>query len=183
MDKYKLNWTILQQKIFRYLCVNSGESINQRGIASYLRASPTAVGNSIKKLEKEKLATSSAHPKMNLITYELNRDNRKAIELKRTENLRLIYESYLIENLEENFPGCTIILFGSYSKGEDTKESDIDIAIIGSKEKRIDKLVKKFEKILEREININFYDSFKEINKELKENLFNGIVLSGGIEL
>ena len=181
MDRYKLKWTKLQQEIFRYLSINSGSSVNQRGIASALGVSPTAVAKSIKKLEEDKFVVASAHPKINLISYEFNRDNKKAIEMKRTGNLKLIYESELTGFLEEKFPGCTIILFGSYSRGEDTKDSDIDIAIIGAKEKRVD--LKRFEKKLEREIRINFYKSFKEIDKELKENLFNGIVLSGGIEL
>ena len=39
------------------------------------------------------------------------------------------------------------------------------------------------EKELGRQININFYNSFKNIHKHLKANLCNGIVLAGGIEL
>ena len=47
--------------------------------------------------------------------------------------------------------------------------------------KRID--LSEFDKTLERKININFYPSFKDIHKHLRENIFNGIVLVGGIEL
>ena len=103
------------------------------------------------------------------------------MQLKRVDNLKLIYESGLADYLEKEFAGATIILFGSYSRGEDTNRSDIDIAIIGRKNKLID--LKIFESLLEREINLNFYDSFKEIHKNLKENLLNGIILFGGIEL
>jgi len=71
-------------------------------------------------------------------------------------------------------------LFGSYSRGEDIENSDIDIAIIGRK-KQID--LTEFEKILNRKINIITFNNFKEIHKNLKENLFNGITLTGGIEL
>ena len=35
----------------------------------------------------------------------------------------------------------------------------------------------------ERKININFYGSFKNIHKNLKENLCNGIMLAGSVEL
>ena len=83
--------------------------------------------------------------------------------------------------MEKEFAGATIILFGSYSRGDDTTSSDIDIAVIGRKDKNI-KLTD-FDKDLERTIFINFYPSFKEIHKHLKENLFNGIVLAGGIEI
>ena len=48
-------------------------------------------------------------------------------------------------------------------------------------EKLID--LTEFDKKLERTISINFYLSFKEIHKNLKENIFNGIVLVGGVEL
>jgi hypothetical protein len=32
-------------------------------------------------------------------------------------------------------------------------------------------------------IKLNFYDSFEKIHKHLKENLANGIILTGGFEL
>ncbi|PIN80603.1 hypothetical protein COV16_00550, partial [Candidatus Woesearchaeota archaeon CG10_big_fil_rev_8_21_14_0_10_34_8] len=83
--------------------------------------------------------------------------------------------------LEEEFPGATIILFGSFSRGDDTSASDIDIAIIGRKEKEIN--LEKFEKLLERKININSYSALKDVHKDLRENICNGIVLVGGIQL
>lgn len=180
MDIYKLKWTRLQIEVFRYLCIKSGTSINQRGIARALKVSPTAIGNSVKKLEKKNLIKATVHKTANLISWEFNRDNSYAIDIKRAENLRLIYESGLSEFLSEKFPGCTIILFGSYARGEDTINSDIDIAIIGTKGKNLE--ISKFEKILEREIVVNFYESLN-IQKHLKNNLLNGIVLNGGIEL
>ena len=81
----------------------------------------------------------------------------------------------------ENFPEATIILFGSYSFGEDTVDSDIDIAVIGSEKMSIN--LDKYEKLLEREIIINFYKNFKGIDKNLRENIARGIILKGGIEL
>ncbi|MBI2575000.1 hypothetical protein HYV82_03890, partial [Candidatus Woesearchaeota archaeon] len=56
-----------------------------------------------------------------------------------------------------------------------------DVAVIGRKEKATDST--KYERALERKISINFYDSFKNIHKHLKENLCNGFVLAGGVEL
>ena len=37
--------------------------------------------------------------------------------------------------------------------------------------------------MLERQISINFYNALNEINKNLRENIFNGIILSGGIKI
>ena len=181
MDTYKVKFTILQMEIFRLLCIKAGAKLNQRQIAKLLKVSPTAIANSISKLENEELILKEKQKNMNLNLIMLNRNNKKVMHLKRVENLRLLYESGLEEFMEEELPGATIILFGSYSRGDDTASSDIDIAVIGRKEKEIK--LENFEKCLERKIILNFYHSLKDIHKELKENLCNGIVLSGGIEL
>ena len=181
MDTYKIKFTTLQLEILRLLCIKAGERLNQRQIAKLLKVSPTAIAKSISELEKESLIVKEKQKDMNLNLIMLNRNNKKAMQLKRAENLKLVHEAGLNEFLEEEFPGATIILFGSYSRGDDTTTSDIDIAVIGRKEKKI--LLRNFEKLLEREININFYPSLKNVHKELKENLCNGIILSGGVEL
>lgn len=169
MDTY----TQLQSRIFRLLCVKAGEQLNQRTIAGILNVSPTAVAKALKGLET--LIKINKSKTMNLKTAELNRDSHRVIELKRVENLKLIYESNLADYLSNKFPGCTIILFGSYSQGEDIKTSDVDIAVIGSKEKELD--LTKFEKLIERGIIIHYYKSLNNINKDLRENILRGITL------
>ena len=181
MDPYNLKFTRLQNEIFRYLCIKAGMSLNQRGIARPLSVSPTAIAKALKGLSKEELINVEKSKTMNLISIQLNRDNPKAIALKRVENLKQIYESGLLEVLEEHFPGCTIILFGSYSLGEDTIYSDIDLAVIGSKEKDIG--LTRFHKLLERTVFIHYYDCLKGIDKNLKANILNGITLQGAVEL
>jgi len=173
MNTYKLKYTRLQNSIFRLICIKAGTGMNQRSIAKALKVSPTAVAKALPALEKENLVTINKNKTMNLNTVELNRE--KATALKRTENLKQIYGSGLAEYLEDTFPGCTIILFGSYSLGEDTIDSDIDIAIIGSKAKSIS--LAAFEKLLERTIYIHYYPDINKINKNLKENIMNGITL------
>jgi len=179
---YKLKFTRLQNEILRFLTIKSSSSLTKRGIARALKVSPTAIAKALPLLEKEKLVTSEKSKDMNLSSIKFNRDNQKAIDFKKIENLKLIYKSELINYLEESFPGTTIILFGSYSRGEDTEKSDIDIAIIGTNEKEF-KYYKLFKSLLEREISLNFYQSLDEIDKELKSNILNGIILKGAIEL
>ena len=178
---YKLKLTNLQQEILRLLFVKTETSLNQRQIANYLNVTPPAVMKSLPFLEKENLIKIEQDKESKRWSVELNGDNQKVIQLKRVDNLKQIYESSLANFLEKEFAGGTIILFGSYSRGEDTMASDIDIVVIGRKEKDIDFI--KYEKILERKININFYDSFEKIHTNLKENLCNGIILVGGVEL
>jgi len=178
---YKQKLTSLQKEILRLLFITVGKSLNQRQIAKALKVSPPAVKKALPKLEKENLAKLNQDKETKRWSIELNRDNPKVMELKRADNLKLIYETGLGNFLEDEFAGGTIILFGSYSRGEDTINSDIDVAVIGRKEKQIK--LKKYEKILKRKITLNFYDSFKDIHKNLRENIFNGIVLYGAVEL
>lgn len=179
MDIYKLKWTALQAEIFSFLCIRAGERFSQREIAKILKVSPTAVANSIKGLQKDNLVKIEETKTINFISF--NRDEAKAIYLKRVENLKNIYLSGLYDYFEKTLPGGTVILFGSYSRGEDTNTSDIDLAVIGRKDKLLD--LETYEKALNRKINVNFYDSWNKIHKYLKNNILNGILLHGGVEL
>lgn len=178
---YKLKLTNLQQEILRLLFVKTGTILNQRQISKNLDVSQPAVMKALPDLEKDNLIKTHQDKESKRWSIELNRDNHKVMQLKRVDNLKQIYESGLADFLEEEFAGAVIILFGSYSRGDDTEKSDIDIAVIGRKDKIINLL--KYEESLKRTININFYESWDKIHKNLKENLCNGIVLAGGIEL
>ncbi|OGJ17909.1 hypothetical protein A3K73_02790 [Candidatus Pacearchaeota archaeon RBG_13_36_9] len=178
---YKPKFSLLQQEILSYLMAHAGKSFNARGLACPLSRTQAGIIKAIPELEKSGLVKVSKDKDSGRWAIEFNRDNPKAIELKRIENLRLIYDSEIVKFLEENFPGTTVILFGSYSYGEDTIRSDIDFAIIGCKEKKVE--LNKFEKLFEKEIRINFYNNFEDINNNLKSNIFNGIILAGRIGL
>lgn len=183
---YKSKFTLLQQEIFRYLIIKAGTSFNARRLARPLKRTQAGIVKALPELEREGLVKIKKDKDSGRWSIEFNRDNQKAIDLKRVENLKMIYESGLVKFLEDSFPGYTIILFGSYSRGDDiwTSEghtSDIDIATIGTKSREVE--LTKFDKLLERTIVINFYPSFKEIHKHLKDSILNGILLSGSIDL
>ena len=152
-----------------------------RAIARHLRVSPTAIAKSLKRLEQEEMIKVNKDKESKRFSIQLNKDNPLTYQFKRADNLKLIYESGLLEYLSETLPAATIILFGSYSFGEDTLNSDIDLAIIGAKQKEVN--LDKFNRLLERNVSINFYPGLKDVNKNLKENILNGIVLKGGIQL
>ena len=179
MDIYKLKLTKLQAEIFSLLCIKAGERLSQREIAKILKVSPTAVTNSVPQLKKDNLIKVEETKTINFVSF--NRDEPKAIELKRVENLKNIYLSGLSDYLEKELAGGTVILFGSYSRGEDTNTSDIDFAVIERKDKLLQ--LEEYEKLLHREINLNFYNSFKDIHEHLKNNILNGILLHGSVEL
>ena len=158
----KLRLTILQQEILRLLFMNTGKSLNQRRIAQLLEVSQPAVTKAIPTLEKREFVIVNQDKESKRWAIELNTSNPKVIQLKRADNLKLVYEVGLSEFLEQECAGATIILFGSYSTGEDRVNSDIDIAVIGRKEKKIE--LGKFEVIFNKKINLQFYDSWKNIH-------------------
>ena len=83
MDIYNLKWTVLEQEVFSFLCKRAGEKLSQREIAITLKASPTAVSNSIKKLNN--LVKIEKTKTINFISF--NRDNHKAILYNRIKRL------------------------------------------------------------------------------------------------
>lgn len=181
INKHKLKLTLLQQEILSLLYKKVEIKLHPRTIATFLGVSHPAVSKALPVLVKNEFIIIEKEKNSPRLLVSLNRDNPIVIGLKRAENLKLLYESSCISELYDIFPGATIILFGSYAFGEDTSTSDIDIAVIGSSPKDID--FSQFEKILEREININYYNSFQEINKPLLNSILNGMTLKGAVEL
>ncbi|MBS3100308.1 nucleotidyltransferase domain-containing protein [Candidatus Pacearchaeota archaeon] len=181
MDICKEQFTRLEKRILKLLFMNAGKDFNQREIAIALKISPTAVAKSIKSLKKTELLNIKKQDSSKTFEIGLNMQNNHVYFMKRIENLSAIYESGLAEYLFSRFPGSTIILFGSYSFGEDTQNSDIDIAIIGSKKREVE--IKTFEKMFNKKIILQFYEDFNKLHKNLKESILNGIILKGSIKL
>jgi predicted nucleotidyltransferase len=108
--------------------------------------------------------------------------NVESIEYKREKqlfNLRSIYESGLLDFLIKEYDNPeAIVLLGSYARGEDLSNSDVDIAVITSKKENPD--LAKFENKLKRKIHLlNF--TYKQISDEFYLSLVNGIKLYGVI--
>ena len=176
-----LKYTSLQQGIFHVLCQTAGTKINQRTLATKLKVTPSAISRALPALEQDNSIIVKEDKVMNLKEIQLNRENYRAVQLKRVENLRALYLSGCVDFLAETYAGATIILFGSYSRGEDTASSDIDIGVFEAKEKKIN--LASYEKQLARPIRLMVVTSLDKLSKEFKENILNGIVLIGGITL
>lgn len=115
--------------------------------------------------------------KFPIFRAEIHNNNYKTY--KKIFNLLKLQNSKLIDFLQDSFMPKCIVLFGSYQRGEDTEDSDIDL-FIESKEDKVD--VSKFAKMLNRNIQLHFKDNFKRYPKELKNNIINGVVLEGYLE-
>ena len=104
--------------------------------------------------------------------YIAKRDNPEFIFYKKINNLFTLQFSGITELLKEHYPK-SIILFGSYDKGEDIESSDIDL-FIDSKKFKVN--LEKFEKLLKRNIHLIFKE---EVEKNLFESINQGAILFG----
>lgn len=144
------------------------KEINVRGYARLKNISAPTASTILKMYFKEGLLKKKEDK-----GYLLFRANRESKILK---DLSRIYWYTKLNKYFENFK--TIILFGSLSKLESNKNSDIDIFL--SPKKNLD--IHKIEKILKRNIQLFSYNSVNEIkNDELKKNILSGYILKGRI--
>lgn len=102
-------------------------------------------------------------------------------------NLNFVYQSGLIEFLYEYYKHPkSIILFGSFRKGEDVSGSDIDISIEQDEFKEYRTIglreLAEFEKQIGRKIQIHEFNR-KIVDANLFNNIANGIVLIGFLEV
>ena len=163
------------QKVLAVFFENPTREFHLRELSRVLGLSMPTIISTTNKLAKEKLIIKE---KGRVITKVMaNRGYIDFARLKRLHNLELIHNSSIINHLSESYnQPKAIILFGSFSRGEDIEKSDIDIAVITNK--RLNMNLSEYEKKLKKAINLHeiYLD---KISKEFKANLANGIVLEG----
>ena len=102
-------------------------------------------------------------------------------------NLMMVYESGILEEVHKIIRNPrAIILFGSYRKGDDNQDSDIDLAaeIINDEEPRIIELPSIQQFGYRKNVKVNLYIfSRNKIDLNLFSNIANGIILEGFLEV
>ena len=170
----------IKQTIREYFFVNPTAKLRVREIERTLKLPIPSVIRYCKELEKESILTTIKTGNVNL--YTANRGSEKYLLEKKLYNIKKIYESELIEHLRRELSNPPIVLFGSFAKGEDTEESDIDLYIETTSKKMVS--LEKFEKLLKRKIQLFWYKNLNEIsNLHLANNIINGIILNNYIEV
>ena len=166
--------------IMDYFFDNPTSKLRVRQIEKKLNLSMPSVLRYSDELVKEKILKIE---KISGVTFfSANRMSKKFLFEKQLYNLKKMNESDLIDYLKKELSNPLIIVFGSYSKGEDIEKSDIDLYIETPSKKKVD--LKKFEKILKRDIQLFVFQSIKKINNvHLRNNIINGIVLNGFLEV
>ncbi|MBI5872185.1 nucleotidyltransferase domain-containing protein [archaeon] len=124
-----------------------------------------------------------AKPKGKMPYYIAQRESEIFRLEKRFYGLNTLQKSGLFEHLNSLRNVKSIVLFGSFARGDWDKSSDIDLFIFGDAGD-FDK--EKFEIKLEREIQLFSYKDRKLIKKELDPklipNIYKGFNIKGSIE-
>ena len=170
----------IKQTIREYFFINPNAKLRVREIEKTLKLPIPSDIRYCKELEKEGILTISKTGNVNF--YTANRGDVKYLLEKKLHNIKQLYESGLVEYLKIELSNPSIVLFGSFAKGEDTEESDIDLYIETNSKKNV--ILEKFEKLLKRKIQVFRHKNLREIsNTHLANNIINGITLNNYIEV
>jgi len=167
---------LIHIKVLNFFLENPYKEMYLRELAKKLQLSPFAIKKYVDLLIKEGLVKDEK--KANLRYFKANFNNLFFKHLKISFNVNILLKSGLVDFLKENLANVSsIVLFGSVAKGEDDKESDTDLLVIG-KEKHLN--LGEFEKKIKRDINIHMF-SWSEWNKKAKgdEPFYSEIICYG----
>jgi len=170
----------IKKKVKSYFFTNPTAKLRVREIERALKLPLPSVIRYCSELENEGILTIIKIGNVNF--YTANRGSEKYLLEKKLFNIKKIYESKLLEYLRQELSNPPIVLFGSFAKGEDTEESDIDLYIETSQKKNLH--LEKFEKILKRKIQVFQNKNLNELpNLHLANNIINGITLNSYLEV
>ena len=169
----------IKDRIREYFFINPTTQLRVRHIEKTLALPLPSVIRYTKELEIEGILKKEVIS--NVTFYSADRASKDFLLEKKLFNIKSLYSSGLVEHLALSYHNPTIFLFGSYAKGEDIEKSDIDLYLETPKTSSIN--LEKFEKKLKRSIQVFIYKSIQQVeNKELANNIINGISLNGFME-
>ena len=154
---------------------DSYRRISVREYARIIKVSPPSASKILAKYSKEGLLIKEEERRY--IFYYTNKQSQTFIDLSRIYLLNKLND--LILYLKSELISPTIVLFGSFSKAEISKNSDIDIAIFTKSKRKIN--LDNFEKKLNRKIQTFVFENLEKVkNKDLLHNILNGYILGEG---
>ena len=170
--------TSTQEQILSFLISHPEEQNTIRGIAKRLNKSYTLVYNNIAKLEKSEIVTKESVPpsKITKINEFAPVDILVDVELRRKREFLKKYPwiQVMLNDVLSNSRNLFFVLmvFGSYAKEKQTKNSDLDLLIIVQDKKdakEIDNAVSRAYTKIKKGVNLIDADDFKEMIKNTNE--------------
>lgn len=155
-----------------------------RQLARLFKKNPVTIKNYLQEFVKLGILLCKKERKLEL--YSSNTENFYYKEYKKIYNRFKLIESGLLDFLKKEFGLPLIIIFGSYERGEDNRNSDVDIFILSEIKKKID--IENYEKKIDHPIQLHLmnkkeFEKAKKDNPDLVNSIVNGSVLSGFLEV
>jgi predicted nucleotidyltransferase len=169
-------------KILRFLMDNKQEAFSINSVSRRLKINYRIAFEDMKKLEADglilikKLGNSNQCQFSNHFNEEtLKIEEEKKAELLKDKNLKVLYKR--ISEIKNPFFVC--LIFGSYARGEQTKQSDVDLCIITDNQE-VKERVGKTLRTLPLEIHLLGFttDEFISMLKTNEQNVGKEIITS-----
>lgn len=158
-------------KVLSFLLDNPYKEFHLRGIARTLKISASSVKSAADKLEKLNLTKSKACANLRMISG--NKEEILFKHLKLSKNI-----DFLRPLVKELLPAIAVMLYGSYAKGENDENSDIDVVVITNKKKM------NIHSYKDKELQVYFFTpaewaEMKKTNSAYAREVSAGILLHG----
>jgi predicted nucleotidyltransferase len=167
-----------KQKLLIPFLENPSTEFHLRELSRIAKLSPAGTSKILKQLLNENLLIKEKTALTD--NYRANVENLEYEALKQAYNLFSIKKSGIADYLYARTSAQAIVLFGSFARGDNHRESDIDISIIDGNTKDVS--LKEYEEKLGHKINLLFIN-LKKAKPEFKNNILNGIVLRGFLKV
>jgi predicted nucleotidyltransferase len=168
----------IKKTIMEHFFMHPNAKLRVREIERILKLPLPSVIKYCRELEKEGILVRESLG--NVTFYTASRSEQYLLE-KKLYNIRSMYASGLVQYLKKELSNPPVILFGSYSKGEDNEDSDIDLYVESPSRKTM--ALGAFESKLKRHIQIFRHTGICEVkNTHLANNIINGIPLNNQVE-
>ena len=153
-----------------------------RKLAEEAGLSTTATLAAVTELQKFKISSIEKTDVTTNIRADLESEAYRFY--KKVFNLYRLERYGIIDILKDRFSAHALVLFGSFARGEDIEESDIDFLIITkNRTADVDEYLVGWERFFKRKINIHILPSLEDSSKEFKNAVANGIVLHGYLKV
>lgn len=167
----------IRAKVLAWFFMHPDENYFVRQIANILKEDSTNLSRELSSLEKAGILTSARQGPLKY--FQANKNCSFFNELKGLV-LKTIGVIGELKSSLEKFPEIKIaFIYGSYAKGEEKADSDVDLILIGDVDlDRFDSYVSSIEKKLGRTVNYVTYDYREFQSKKNKKDGFIMDVLS-----
>jgi len=172
----------VKERVLNLFFDNPGGKFHIREVASLTGTAPRTAKKYLENLREKKMLSLKKGKLYD--SYSADIDSVVFRDAKFLYNVKNIRDSGIVEFLERKFNYPAIVLYGSASRGEDVENSDIDMFVIAKKCENTD--MERFGNEMKRKIHLMCMSEkdFKSgKNKELINNVINGFVISGFLEV